>query len=194
MKTFREVVVKYLVLSLLAFGYLGSSYATVIYANPEVISPDFTLSIVGVIGDYSGTTQITQMTQTSAVGSNAHGNNVSLMWAEPVAMRIDFTLPVSFVSMQFWPDDTDTGVLQAYSTEGSFLGEVIGRDSSPFTLSLTSSSTPFAYILATYADTGRGITPLGYEVAAVPEPESYVLFISGLGLIGFMTRRRKRQA
>lgn len=194
MKSFRGVIVQYLLLPLLAFGYLGNSWAVVIYADPEASSPDFTLSIVGVIGEYSGTTQITQMSQTSAVGSNAHGNNVSLMWAEPVAMRIDFTLPVSFVSMQFWPDDTDTGVLQAYSTEGSFLGEVVGRDSSPFTLSLTSSSTPFAYILATYADTGRGITPLGYEVAAVPEPESFVLFISGLGLIGFMARRRKRLA
>lgn len=181
-----------LFLPLVALCHTGNSYAAVMYANPEANSPDFTMSIVGVIGEYSGTTQITQMTQTSAVGSNAHGNNVSLMWAEPTAMRIDFTSPVSFVSMQFLPDDTDSGVLQVYSADNVFLGEQVGRDSNPFTLSLSSSSTPFAYILATFADTGRGIAPLGYEVAAVPEPETWALMLSGLALVGTSSIRRKR--
>ena len=93
--------------------------------------------------------------------------------------------------MQFLPDDTDTGVLQVYSAEGTLLGEQVGRDSIPFTLSFNSSSTPFAYILATYADTGN-MGLLGYEVASVPEPETYAMMLAGLGLVGAVARRRKQ--
>lgn len=36
---------------------------------------------------------------------------------------------------------------------------------------------------------GRPI--LSVEIAPVPEPETYALMLAGLGLIGFMARRRK---
>jgi hypothetical protein len=31
----------------------------------------------------------------------------------------------------------------------------------------------------------------GFNVAAVPEPETYAMMLAGLGMIGFMARRRK---
>lgn len=31
------------------------------------------------------------------------------------------------------------------------------------------------------------------SVAAIPEPETYALMLAGLGLVGFMARRRKAQ-
>ena len=31
-------------------------------------------------------------------------------------------------------------------------------------------------------------------VAAVPEPETYAMMLAGLGLLGYMARRRKQQA
>jgi hypothetical protein len=36
---------------------------------------------------------------------------------------------------------------------------------------------------------GTGI--INYSVAAIPEPESYAMFLAGLGLLGFMSRRNK---
>jgi hypothetical protein len=35
---------------------------------------------------------------------------------------------------------------------------------------------------------------VGIAVAAIPEPETYAMLLAGLGLLGFMARRRKHQA
>jgi probable HAF family extracellular repeat protein len=37
----------------------------------------------------------------------------------------------------------------------------------------------------------RGINNLGQVVAVVPEPATYALMLAGLGLVGFMARRKK---
>jgi hypothetical protein len=33
---------------------------------------------------------------------------------------------------------------------------------------------------------------IGYTVTAVPEPETYAMMLAGLGLLGWVTRRKKR--
>jgi len=38
------------------------------------------------------------------------------------------------------------------------------------------------------------VTDLGPAVGAIPEPETYAMLLAGLGLLGFMRRRRKQQA
>jgi hypothetical protein len=38
-----------------------------------------------------------------------------------------------------------------------------------------------------------GLTVDGVNVAAVPEPETYAMMLAGLGLLGFMARRRKQK-
>jgi len=43
----------------------------------------------------------------------------------------------------------------------------------------------------TAGGTMRGTAPITQTIAAVPEPESYAMFMAGLGLIGFIARRRK---
>jgi hypothetical protein len=61
-------------------------------------------------------------------------------------------------------------------------------------------STGFATVLTNYAGYGLGAangtafyTEAGATVAAVPEPESYAMILAGLGLLGFMARRRKQK-
>lgn len=180
---------KVLIPGLAMVSLLSSAAQAVQYATPGTDTVDATFSTILVSGEYSGTTTITQMTQTGVLqGSDGHYLDFSLMWAEPTAMRVDFASPVSFVSVDFLPNDTDTGVLQVYGSGGVMVGEKVGRDSNPFTLSFSSSSAPFSYILATFADTGK-MGLVGYNVATVPEAEVYVLMLIGLGLVGFMARR-----
>ena len=36
------------------------------------------------------------------------------------------------------------------------------------------------------------IDNITYNVAAIPEPEAYALMLAGLGLVGYVTSRRRR--
>lgn len=62
------------------------------------------------------------------------------------------------------------------------------------------TSSGAATVLANYANQGLGAaygsafyTEAGATVAAVPEPETYAMMLAGLGLLGFMGRRRKQK-
>lgn len=45
----------------------------------------------------------------------------------------------------------------------------------------------------TDGDLGAGYSYTAQQIAAVPEPESYVLLVAGLSMMGFMSRRRKSE-
>lgn len=68
-----------------------------------------------------------------------------------------------------------------------------GGTHSTFTPGLTHAgplSTRFGY-----NDWNVGIDNINFDqVAVVPEPETYAMLLTGLGLVGFMARRRKQNA
>lgn len=55
-------------------------------------------------------------------------------------------------------------------------------------------TTPFVLTLVGSADKSTAMYSGELSVAAVPEPETYAMFIAGLGALGFMARRRRQQA
>lgn len=46
---------------------------------------------------------------------------------------------------------------------------------------------------STYSDNSGGISLVLTRVDAIPEPETYALMLAGLGVVGYMGRRRKAQ-
>lgn len=59
--------------------------------------------------------------------------------------------------------------------------------------SLSTGGDPNAYFAADVI-TGANTGAVGVTVPAVPEPGTYALMFAGLGVVGFMARRRKQQA
>ena len=85
-------------------------------------------------------------------------------------------------------DGTSNTVLIDYSPL-TILGS--GGTHSSFTPGLTYNG-PLS-IRFGYNDWNVGIDNINFDqVAAVPEPETYAMLLAGLGLIGFMARRRKQ--
>ena len=79
------------------------------------------------------------------------------------------------------------GDFTSYAVLGSFLGSVF----TPFTLN-------GAYDLILGFNDGMRVDSdyddmvVGLKVSAIPEPESYALLLAGLGAVGFIARRRRK--
>jgi hypothetical protein len=66
------------------------------------------------------------------------------------------------------------------------------KDSPDFDPALGGTSFSFRYFANSGGNTSFYVSSLDVTpVAAIPEPETYALMIAGLGLVGFMARRRK---
>ena len=75
--------------------------------------------------------------------------------------------------------------------ETAALAEANGMTMSPLTLTLSADQLVKIFIAdSPYDDNLGGIT---VSIAAIPEPETYALMLAGLGLLGFIGRRRKQQ-
>ena len=80
-----------------------------------------------------------------------------------------------------------------YSTVGSSFQNLV--PSSPlaagsYELRITGTSHPLNFMDGGYS----GYMTLAPTTAPIPEPETYAMMLAGLGLMGFVARRRKRQA
>ena len=82
-------------------------------------------------------------------------------------------------------------IIMLGGSEGTVFG--IGIDTDDFLLGASPYAEFFTYstYLAEIVLTARNVSVNVTEVSAVPEPETYAMLLAGLGLMGFLARRRK---
>jgi hypothetical protein len=99
-------------------------------------------------------------------------------------------------------DHGDVGAKGAHGLPGSFADGVFGNDdrkhdSSPFDLNVTSNFEADARGLGDHDSPGDAVTDhkthsVPSDIAtSVPEPQTYLLMLAGLGALGFVASRRK---
>lgn len=77
-------------------------------------------------------------------------------------------------------------------SDGTFLGLSFSVDSSDPTFSLIPGVTSLAEAYFGYAPTAgdSGYGSVAYTVVPVPEPKTYAMLLAGLGLVGYVVRKR----
>jgi hypothetical protein len=87
-----------------------------------------------------------------------------------------------------------------YNTGGTTPGWAEGTSIGLIGTNMTINSQTFAYVIG-YNDSAGSATlgdwddfVIGVNIAPIPEPETYAMLLAGLGLMGFVARRRKKSA
>lgn len=184
---------------------MGSIYPVIGTINQSGLSTGYT-SLVDDFDTYIAT---------NPTHDHGFGGNI---WGSPQDIRsgyLDFTLGGDYVieSMAFWTLDADPSSIRQFKlyaddnlsfSSATLLGSYTALNSpgfnpssvQVFSFSAQNASYVRLEVLNTWSTTSYS-TALGevaFEISAVPEPETYAMMLAGLGLIGFVARRRRQQA
>jgi hypothetical protein len=144
------------------------------FAAGGAMADDQTVSFTGLAASFD------------SVGTVLAGGDDVITFDDLAPGIYDFTLTLSGQYMTL-SSATLNGVVGTVMNMNkmSFAG-VDGTATTPLVLTLTGVTIP--------STKGSPIYSGELSVAAVPEPETYALFVAGLGALAFMARRRRQQA
>ncbi|MDN5751846.1 MAG: endonuclease/exonuclease/phosphatase family protein [Nitrosospira sp.] len=99
--------------------------------------------------------------------------------AGPGNLRVDYVLPSANLAINsgevFWPVDPQTGDTNNTGDVFDLVGTFRNQN-----------------LYANFPSSDHKLVWVDVEIAPIPEPEIYAMFMAGLGLMGFMSRRRKK--
>jgi len=166
-------------------------------------SPDsFTVSFENIVNATTGTLAFDLLGYKSLDGFNRYRDVFTLWVNDAKVFRGSFNMGGGGESQAWgsagmsWSTITN-GCAANPCTDATFKGGSTHVEM-PISLIDGSNSIRFAYASPTSrGGRGQGLGDEGwgvgsYTVTAVPEPETYAMFLAGLGMIGFMARRRRK--
>jgi hypothetical protein len=162
---------------------------------------DYTISGVGS-GSLNGTAFTDQNFLFSLVGDSSSGNPIDPLFSATVSiagfgtttLSIPTRLGLANSSAVYFSRSGMGGLdlFDFYVQNGSLVNGLVG----PFSVTGTS-----IFALNQFQNVGSSLGALTFNsssnvtfTAAVPEPETYAMMMAGLGMLGFIARRRKQSA
>lgn len=128
------------------------------------------------------------------------GNGPYVGWTLDPVITFHWNTPVNITSVTFHFDDSN-------GSGGVFAPSNVNVGGANFAITDPVGSAPFAFVADGLSFSGndlvvsitRGgpwvfLSEVEFNAAPIPEPETYAMLLAGLGLLGFVARRRKAMA
>ncbi|HSH97165.1 MAG: PEP-CTERM sorting domain-containing protein [Methylophilaceae bacterium] len=184
---------------------LGTTAIPAYLLNQTFGIATFTGGAIGLAAgsDYSGTAAAPAGTTGTFWTIGTSGYNTGSYTPGTVAGLGSITFAQALTSLSFqWgsPDGYNTA---SFYSNGALLGSISGsevpsgygngdRSISAFVTFSAAASNPITNVVFTSSSNAFETANFSYVAAAVPEPETYLMMLMGIGLIGFMAKRRNK--
>lgn len=169
-------------------GVTLSAFSTEPIILGPVPSPDV-LANLNFVGGYALTGRL-------VFGTTASHGFRSSWYRGDNQFRADFTIPTDFVSIMTGPDavgDTDPARFEIYNLANVLLASIEVPGTGTATVSFGRASADIAYLIATnpIGVSGQSFILDHLEFNQVPEPTSWLLIATGLGLLATRVSRKQ---
>jgi hypothetical protein len=188
----------------LSFTQLATASRTEVFNNIQGIADmglGTNLQLGSLSAGQAGTVTFTYLGQESGYNDKFHLtlNGTDLFESNPVGTSISAQVnSAGLISFKF---EGDAGKFAVNGpTSGWAGGTSIGLIGTNLQVTSGGGQGTYAYVLgyndsagsSTLGDWDDFVVGVNFRVSAIPEPETYAMLLAGLGLLGFVARRRKQ--
>jgi 5-hydroxyisourate hydrolase-like protein (transthyretin family) len=156
----------------------------------SMLSEDFAEIGIGIWPGY-GAGNVTQVQHFGNRNENTAEYVWGYAWADGDASSA-YTFGEGASGLTVELRDGSNNLLRTASTDanGAYAMEVASLANGTYTVQFRDGATLLGSDTVTFAADGLNLYNVGFQVTAVPEPETYAMLLAGLGMLGFMSRRR----